>query len=87
MVKISDLIELGILPVGTQLVWTRRGGSNFSAEILADGAIKTLDGRSHKSPSGAARSLVGRPVDGWTVWRTSEGTPLSELRKKIASKD
>ncbi len=87
MVKILDLIDLGILPVGTQLVWLRRGGGNFSAEILANGTIKTSDGRSHKSPSGAARSLVGRPVDGWTVWRTGDGTPLSELRKKLTSKN
>jgi len=84
--KISDLIEQGILPVGTRLVWKRRGGNNFSAEVLANGAIKTSDGRTHKSPSGAARSLVGRPVDGWTVWRTSDGTLLSELRAKLTLK-
>lgn len=86
MAKISDLIEQGLLPVGTQLVWNRRGGENFSAEVLANGAIKTADGRSHKSPSGAARSQVGRPVDGWTVWRTSDGTPLGELRTKLTRK-
>ncbi len=86
MAKISDLIEQGILPVGTRLVWNRRGGKNFSAEVLANGAIKTSDGRSHKSPSGAARSLVGRPVDGWTVWRTSDGIPLGELRTQLSLK-
>ena len=83
MAKISDLIERGVLPIGTRLIWKRRGGNNFSAEVLANGTIKTSDGRSHKSPSGAARSLVGRPVDGWAVWRTSNGTPLSELRSKL----
>jgi len=80
--KISDLIDRGLLSAGTRLVWKRRGGNNFSAEVLANGSIKTFDGRVHKSPSGAARSLVGRPVDGWSVWRTSNGTRLSELRSK-----
>ena len=83
MAKISDLIDEGILAVGTRIVWHRRGGNNFSAEVLANGIIKTSDGRLHKSPSGAARSLVGRPVDGWAVWRTSDGRPLSELRLKL----
>ena len=59
---------------------------NGRVEVLANGAIKTADGRSHKSPSGAARSQVGRPVDGWTVWRTSDGTPLGELRTKLTLK-
>jgi|DEB19_MinimDraft_3_1074340.scaffolds.fasta_scaffold74007_2 hypothetical protein len=86
MAKISDLIAQGLMTVGTQLVWNRRNGKNFTAEVLANGAIKTSDGRSHKSPSGAARSLVGRPVDGWTVWRTSDGTPLGELRTKLTLK-
>ena len=83
MTKISDLIEQGLLPIGTLLVWKRRGGNNFVAEVLANGSIKTSDGRVHKSPSGAARSLVGRPVDGWAVWRISDGKPLSELRLKL----
>ncbi len=83
MAKVSDLIEQGLLPIGTLLIWKRRGGNNFVAEVLANGSMKTSDGRIHKSPSGAARSLVGRPVDGWAVWRTSDGKPLSELRLKL----
>lgn len=84
MVKISDLLSAGLLPVGTRLIWKRRGGKNFSAEVLANGTLKTSDGRLHKTPSGAARSLIGRPVDGWAVWRTSDGLPLSEYRSKLA---
>ena len=84
--KILDLIEHGIIKVGTQIYWNRRVGNNFSAEVLANGKIKTSDGRSHKSPSGAARSLIGRPVDGWKVWRTSDGTSLYELRDKLTLK-
>ena len=83
MAKISDLIEQGLLPIGTLLVWKRRGGNNFVAEVLANGSMKTSDGRIHKSPSGAARSHVGRPVDGWAVWRTKNGETLSELRSKL----
>jgi hypothetical protein len=81
--NVSDLIEQGILPIGTILVWKRRGGKNFTAEVLENGLIRTSDGRVHKSPSGAARSLVGRPVDGWAVWRTINNETLSELRSKL----
>lgn len=84
MIKIYDLILAGVLPAGTRLSWKRRGGSNFMAEITANGTIKTADGRLHKTPSGAARSLIGRPVDGWAVWRTNDGTTLSEFRSKLA---
>ena len=83
MAKVSDLIDAGLINIGAKLTWKRRDRSNFSAEVQPDGKIKTDNGQVHKTPSGAARKLVGRPVDGWSVWRTSDGTTLSELRHKL----
>ena len=83
MIDISDLLASGVLQVGSKLVWKRRNGEHFSAEITAEGKIKTSDGTSHKSPSGAARSLIGRPVDGWMVWQTFDGQRLSDHRSKL----
>ena len=83
MPNISDLIKADFLAIGTKLVWKRRDGQSFSAEIVQGGLIKTTDGVSHKTPSGAARSLIGRPVDGWAVWRISDGTAIGDLRSKL----
>ncbi len=35
-----------------------------------------------KSPSGAAVSLLGRNVNGWTVWRDKDGRTLDELKRQ-----
>jgi len=35
-----------------------------------------------KSPSGAAAALVGRNVNGWTVWRNKDGRTLDELKRQ-----
>ena len=87
MTDISALLNSGLLKVGTRLVWKRRGGEHFSAEIIEGGRIKTSDGSLHKSPSGAARSLIGRPVDGWIVWQTTDGQQLSDYRSRLSKGD
>jgi len=84
MTSVSELIAAGLVSPGTRLTWKRRGGIIFSAEIQPNGDLKTADGAVHKSPSGAAKKLIGRPVDGWNVWRTPSGSTLAELRKQIA---
>jgi hypothetical protein len=67
---LNELIRSGVLPIGTELIWKR--------------AIRTSDGKLHKSPSGAARHLNnGKPVDGWKVWRIKEsGILIDTLRIK-----
>jgi len=86
MPNISDLIKADFLAIGTKLVWKRRNGQGFTAEVVEGGFIKTTDGVSHKTPSGAARSLIGRPIDGWAIWRLNDGTTLGELRSKLPNK-
>ena len=83
MTTVLDLVNAGLVSSGTRLTWTRRGGSTSIAEIQSNGFLKTEDGSLHKSPSGAARKFVGRPIDGWAVWRAPSGESLSDLRKNV----
>ena len=83
MTTVLDLINAGLVTSGTRLTWKRRGGSTSIAEIQSNGFLKTEDGSLHKSPSGAARKFVGRPIDGWAVWRVPSGESISDLRKKV----
>jgi hypothetical protein len=83
VISVSNLIAAGLVKSGTRLTWKRRGGDNFSAEIQSNGFIKTSDGAVHKSPSGAAKKLISRPVDGWNVWRVPSGFTLADLRKQL----
>jgi hypothetical protein len=78
--KIQDLLDSGRLLSGTQLEWKRRGERSFFAVVQDDGVLVLEDGTRHKSPSGAAKHIVGRPVDGWTVWKLPNGQPIGVLR-------
>ena len=80
---IDQLIKLGKIEIGTELIWRRRGlKTTHKARVLADGKIETEDGQVHKTPSGAAKYLNGnKPVDGWIAWKVkSTGLPLTRLR-------
>jgi hypothetical protein len=81
---ISDLIKSGVLPIGTELIWRRRVQGQTHTATIAHNAIRTADGKLHKSPSGAARHLNnGKPVDGWKVWKIREsGMLIDALRVK-----
>ena len=81
--SILDLIKSGALKAGDILLWhSRIQGITHEAEILAPGTIRTLDGKVHKSPSGAIRHLNGgKPVDGWLAWKIKRtGKPLDSIR-------
>lgn len=80
---IKHLISKGLLSSGQLLVWRRRVlNSTFTAVVQPDGSLKTEDGKSHKSPSGAAKHLnSGKPVDGWMAWKVKDsGKSLADLR-------
>jgi hypothetical protein len=81
---LNELIRSGVLPIGTELIWKRRIQGETHTSIVTHGAIRTSDGKLHKSPSGAARHLNnGKPVDGWKVWRIKEsGILIDTLRIK-----
>jgi hypothetical protein len=80
----NELVKSGAIPVGTELVWKRRIQGETHTATVAQGAIRTADGKVHKSPSGAARHLNnGKPVDGWKVWKIKEsGLLIDTFRQK-----
>ena len=83
MSKIVDLLKLGSLTAGQELIWNRRVAKQFHiATVNQDGSITTSDGMKHKTPSGAAKHLNGnKPVDGWLAWKLkSTGNSLASLR-------
>ena len=83
-INFNELIHSGVLPIGTELIWTRRVQRETHTATVAYNAIKTADGKLHKSPSGAARHVNnGKPVDGWKVWKIKEtGVLIDTLRTK-----
>jgi len=83
-ITIKYLVELGILKNGDELYWKRNVRKTSHYATIENGLIKTEDGLSHKSPSGAARHLNnGKPIDGWKCWRLkSSGQLIDLLRSK-----
>ncbi|WP_330478530.1 hypothetical protein OG301_24525 [Streptomyces platensis] len=84
-VRVSDLVDAGVLAAGTQLTFRRkRSGEAHPARVTADGRIELSDGRRFKSPSTAAAAASGRgPFDGWTAWALDDGTLLDVLRQRL----
>lgn len=83
MSKVADLIKMGSISAGEELVWSRKVAKvNHTAIVNQDGSITTSDGVKHKTPSGAAKHLNGnKPVDGWLAWKVKKsGKPLGSLR-------
>ena len=80
----NELVKLGSIPNGTELVWKRRVQGETHTATVVFGAIRTADGELHKSPSGAARHLNnGKPVDGWKVWKIKQsGLLIDTFRLK-----
>lgn len=52
-------------PSGTEFKATHKG-RNFEAQVK-NGAL-VLNGKRYKSPSAAAVSITGNPVNGWRFW-------------------
>lgn len=87
MSTIKDLMRANLLKSGDELVWNRRVQKvKHVAVVTESGGLKTADGESHKTPSGAAKHLNGsKPVDGWLAWKTkATGASLAELRSKLS---
>ena len=86
MSKVADLIKIGSISAGQELIWARRvARETHTAIVNQDGSITTSDGVKHKTPSGAAKHLNGnKPVDGWLAWKVKgSSTSLSDLRAKL----
>ncbi|MEV4242124.1 DUF262 domain-containing protein [Streptosporangium canum] len=77
-VRLSHLIELGLLDVGTTLVDHLRG-TDASAIVTSEGKIE-FNGETFDSPSGAAcAALDVRSFNGWEFWYAETGGELKLL--------
>ena len=85
MTPIENLVLTGYLKAGDRLIWNRKSLRTVHiATVVLAGSIKTEDGRIHKSPSGAAKHLGKKPIDGWLAWKVEgSGESLDSLRKKL----
>ncbi len=82
MNSLLPLVEAGILQEGEVLTMRRRGASEVKAQVGPLGDVY-LEGKRFKTPSGAAKSVVRRPINGWRAWRNSAGLTLSHLRDSL----
>ncbi|MET9717698.1 CBS domain-containing protein [Streptomyces rochei] len=84
-VRVSDLVDAGLLPAGTQLTFPRRrSGQEYTGFVTVDGKIELPNGRRFPTPSKAAAAATGRgPFDGWTAWQLPDGTLLDALRQEF----
>lgn len=60
----------------------RRGLEDVSGVVQQDGCL-LVAGQAYSSPSGAARSIVKRPINGWDSWRDADGRTLTHLRASL----
>ena len=93
-VTVQDLLQSGILKVGSKLLMaykrkhTNDDRKTYEAVVQDDGSLRA-DNQSFSSPSYAAIYFInkaGSPrqtVNGWTAWRTESGKILAELREQF----
>jgi hypothetical protein len=94
-VSITDLMVEGFLSAGTELAlsYRPRGGKQqiFTARLESDGSLNVLN-QNFPSPSYAAIFCMQKAgsdrttVNGWTIWKTSDGKFLSQLRADYLEK-
>ena len=76
-VSILNLVESGLLPVGTILIPVRESVDALG-EIDEQGQIVVND-ETFDSPSGAARAAAGSGLNGWTFWQADTPKGLRRL--------
>jgi hypothetical protein len=78
--ELLTLIRDGRLAVGTTLSHFPRVHSErvITAKVTEEGI--RVGRRTYPTPSGAARAVTGRQVDGWLYWRLPSGDLLATLR-------
>ena len=87
-VRVSDLLDAGLLNAGDELVWERpKVGATYRAQVTENGAIELEDGRRFASPSRAGKEAAGmEALDGWHAWRVParDRVKLDDLRHELA---
>jgi RAMA domain-containing protein len=79
--QLLDLIRAGKLSTGINLHHVGRRRRDFrdvQAEVVSQGL--KVRGRVYSTPSAAAVSVTGKPVDGWLFWKLPDGRNLGSLR-------
>jgi hypothetical protein len=66
-VDLADVLGAGLIDEGATLYARGRLAAGRTATVLPDGALD-VDGLRYESPSGAARAVSGRIVNGWGFW-------------------
>ncbi|KIQ63466.1 hypothetical protein TR51_33010 [Kitasatospora griseola] len=82
---LAGLMRARLLEPGAVLTFRqRRANRSGRAVVTADGQL-VVDGHSSPfpSPSKAAEAVTGNIINGWTLWRTSDGSTLDQLRQKL----
>lgn len=78
-VRLSDLINGGVLTPGMMLFPVRKKFSDKVATLLPDGQVE-VDGVAYASPSEAASAIAGKRIGGWWFFLTDQASRTS-LRK------
>ncbi|MEU9398497.1 DUF4357 domain-containing protein [Streptomyces sp. NPDC048242] len=82
---LAGLMRAGLLKPDAVLTFhQRRANRSGRAVVTADGQL-IVDGHSSPfpSPSKAAEAVTGNVINGWTLWHTSDGSTLDQLRQKL----
>jgi hypothetical protein len=77
-VDVADLLSAGLLEAGRQLFARRKQYADLEITVLADGRIDVA-GEVYATPSHAARTITGRPTNGWWFFLVDR-QPRRELR-------
>jgi hypothetical protein len=81
-VRVVDLIEAGLLPIGAVLVNVT---DDVEAAVLPDGRID-FDGTPYDSPSAAGDAAHGSTTNGWVYWLADSKhglVSLASLREEL----
>ncbi|MDE0369583.1 MAG: hypothetical protein OXI84_05510 [bacterium] len=80
--SIADLLEAGLVAVGSRFVMTHGGKEHYATVV--EGGVLDVDGHPEDTPSGAARRVTGGgSYNGWTAWSVVGGDPLAALRWRL----
>jgi hypothetical protein len=86
-VRLTDLLDAGLVDGGEPVYWERRNlGHRYDGTITEGGTLALSDGRAFASPSRAAMEAANIVAyDGWLAWRVPRlgGKTLDELRREL----
>lgn len=76
-----DLVQEGLVRVGTELTLTSYGTTHYAT--VTNAGLFDINGHMEMTPSGACQHVIGRACNGWKLWRVKNGPALDDLRWKL----